>query len=246
MQEFVGSHQSTVETNFYGQGKEIYTNGNKTTPAFNPMQSIHTYSLEWTPTFIAWSIDGQLVRVAEAAKAGETYPQTPCYIKIGTWIGGGSTNSEETTKWAGGKVIWGDAPFKAWFKSVKVQDYGGGYSGAAEYTYGDQSGSWNSIKVKGGIKEDMPNSPSGNVFIELTSSSAPAPTSTSSSSSSTSSTTSTSSTKSTMTTPAPTTSNTTDSSAPKDTSKSNAGSTPSVTSLAIPLAFTLLVALFSM
>ncbi len=160
-QEFVGSHQSVAETNFYSKGVNDYTHSDKINVAFNPMTEVHTYTLDWTADYITYSIDGQIVRTAKPAEAngGSSWPQTPAQIRLGTWVGGGQNSPEGTTTWAGGKVDWSQGPFAAIYRSIKVTDYAGGFAGATEYSYGDKSGSWKSIKVKGGKESSMPGLP---------------------------------------------------------------------------------------
>jgi beta-glucanase (GH16 family) len=120
------------------------------------MAGVHTYTIEWTKELITFAIDGDIVRTATLGEAngGRVWPQTPAQVRLGTWAGGSASSPAGTAEWAGGRVDWGQAPFKAMYKSVKVTDYCGGHNGASEYVWGDRSGEWGSIQVKGGTKKD--------------------------------------------------------------------------------------------
>ena len=75
---------------------------------------------------------------------GKNYPQTPMYVKIGSWAGGDSTeNSNGTVEWAGGETNYKDGPFTMVVESIQVEDFSSGSS----YSYGDTTGSWESIKI---------------------------------------------------------------------------------------------------
>jgi beta-glucanase (GH16 family) len=124
------------------------------------MTGAHTYTLEWTPTFMKFSVDGQVLRQVTPADAknGLTWPQTPMRVKLGTWVGGKPPN-QGTIDWAGGLVDWSQAPFTGIYKSIKITDYGAGQTGAKEYVYGDASGAWQSIKIIGGTPSALPDAP---------------------------------------------------------------------------------------
>ncbi|KAH8896500.1 cell wall glucanosyltransferase Mwg2, partial [Thozetella sp. PMI_491] len=156
--EFVGSHQSVAETNFYSKGVNDYTHSDRINVSYNPMTDIHTYTLDWTPDYLTFSIDGQVVRMATPKEAndGATWPQTPAQVRLGTWVGGGADMPDGTKTWAGGPVDWSKGPFSAIYKSIKLTDYGAGIQGATEYSYGDHSGTWKSIKVQGGKEGKLP------------------------------------------------------------------------------------------
>lgn len=54
--------------------------------------------------------------------------------------------SDKLLAWAGGTTDYSAGPYTMYMKSISVTDYSTGTS----YTYGDQSGSWESIKSNGG------------------------------------------------------------------------------------------------
>jgi hypothetical protein len=148
--EFVGSHGSQVETNFFSKGTPKFNTYNQTIPVANTVGAFHTYTVEWTPESMVFSIDGAEVRRASAATAdgGKDWPQTPVRVKLGTWIAGNpKTQSQGTIDWSGGPVNMAAAPFLAYVKSVHVVDNSNGVAGAKEYVYKDNTGTRQSIEV---------------------------------------------------------------------------------------------------
>lgn len=155
--EWVGSDDGRAQTNYFAKGNTATYNRGGFSPVGNPLGSFHTYSIEWTSTAINWLIDNAVVRTvtpADAAASGNQYPQTPMQIKMGTWNAGTPDSAPGTREWAGGLTDFSKAPFNAYYKSITITDYAGGSKAASgnvkEYTYGDNSGSWQSIKVDGG------------------------------------------------------------------------------------------------
>jgi beta-glucanase (GH16 family) len=120
------------------------------------MEGLHTYSVEWTPDVIIYSIDGAELRRATPAEAedGKKWPQTPAMIKLGTWVGGKPGGAQGTIDWAGGLVHMDQAPFVGWYKEIRVTDYCGGKDQASQYVYSDASGTQSSIKVEGSTKDE--------------------------------------------------------------------------------------------
>ena len=116
-----------------------------------PQETFHTYTVEYTKDAMTWSIDGKSIRTVafNEAKGGSRFPQTPMRVKIGTWAGGDPDNDPGTIEWAGGETDYGAAPFTAYIKSVKIENE----NPASEYSYSDNSGSFESIKKEGG-KDD--------------------------------------------------------------------------------------------
>ena len=145
--EFLGSQSSQVQTNYFGKGMTGSYDRGTTVGCPNCGSQTNTFTIEWTSTQVVWQINGQTVRVLNAQDAASgQYPQTPLQIKIGAWAGGDSTNAPGVISWAGGPTDYSQGPFTMLVKSVKAQDYSTG----TQYTYGDNSGSWGSIKSNGG------------------------------------------------------------------------------------------------
>lgn len=155
--EWVGADNAQVQTNYFAKGNTKTYNRGGFSAVGSPLTSFHTYSIEWTADAIHWMVDGNTVRTvtpADAKSSGNEYPQTPMQIKLGTWNAGGPDSPPGTRDWAGGATDFSKAPFVAYYKNIKITDYAGGSKpasgGVKEYTYGDRSGSWQSIKVDGG------------------------------------------------------------------------------------------------
>jgi beta-glucanase (GH16 family) len=153
--EWLGSTDSSVESNFFGKGntttydRAVYHN------VATPVETFHVYTVDWTAQAIKWYIDGNLVRTLAyddpLALGGKNYPQTPMRIKMGNWVGCASVEAttdpktQGTCEWAGGAIDMSQAPFTMYVQSVTIEDYGSG----CEYTYGDMSGSYQSIVASG-------------------------------------------------------------------------------------------------
>jgi beta-glucanase (GH16 family) len=79
-------------------------------------QNVHTYTVDWQPDQLTWSIDGNVLRTLKKSDTwNETsgayhYPQTPSRIQLSLWPAGLSSNGEGTIEWAGGLVDW-DSPY---------------------------------------------------------------------------------------------------------------------------------------
>jgi beta-glucanase (GH16 family) len=149
--EWVGGDNTKVQTNYFSKGcNATYDRGGLTTVS-SPLTEYHTYTLKWTREKLEWIINGQVIRtlVADGLSGCAGYPQTPVRVKLGTWVAGKEGNSPGTIEWAGGLANFANAPFNAYYKSIRVQDFmgGGGAKEATEYQYTDRSGSWQSIKV---------------------------------------------------------------------------------------------------
>jgi beta-glucanase (GH16 family) len=149
--EWVGKDNTQVQTNYFSKGcTEVYDRGGFS-PVSNPIGDYHTYTIKWTRDRLDWIIDGTTVRtlMAKDAKGCSGYPQSPMQVKLGTWVAGKSSAAPGTIEWAGGLANFDSAPFNAYYKSIRVQDFmgGGDAKEATEYVYTDRTGSWQSIKV---------------------------------------------------------------------------------------------------
>ncbi|CAH2355185.1 probable glycosidase Crh1p [[Candida] railenensis] len=144
--ELFGTDTTQFQSNFFAKGYTgNYDRGQYITTSSDPTQNFHTYTLEWTKDSLIWSLDGSVVRTLLSTDP-KGFPQSPMYIMMGDWAGGDSTNAPGTIEWAGGATDYSQAPFTMYIKSVIVADYSTG----SEYSYGDTSGSWESIVAKGG------------------------------------------------------------------------------------------------
>ncbi|QKX62132.1 uncharacterized protein TRUGW13939_09289 [Talaromyces rugulosus] len=148
--EALGGQTTTIETNYFGKGNtETYDRA--TYPNVDsPQTQTHTYTIDWQKDAITWSVDGSVVRTLTAAAAGDYFPQTPMTLRIGIWAGGDPTEPEGTIEWAGGVTDFTKGPFTMYIESVTIKNANPGSS----YTYGDNSGSADSIKISGAGSPD--------------------------------------------------------------------------------------------
>ena len=143
--EFLGGDTTQVESNYFGKGNTTTYDRAIYYPVSSPQTTMHTYLIDWTSSRLIFSIDGVAVRTLnyQDADGGANYPQTPMRLKLGNWAGGASTEPAGTVEWAGGATDFGAAPFTMYVESVKINNA----NPAKEYTYGDKTGSWQSIKI---------------------------------------------------------------------------------------------------
>jgi len=131
--EWVGVDLESAQSNFYFQGITDYNNGENLTVS-NTVENEHTYTIDWQPDQITWSIDGKVGRTLKKSDTfNETtkqyhYPQTPSRVQLSLWPAGLSRNGEGTIEWAGGLVDW-DSPYMqngyyyAMIKDISIECY---------------------------------------------------------------------------------------------------------------------------
>lgn len=141
--EWLGGTATEVETNYFGKGNTSTYDRETYVQMADSQSDFHNYTIVWTKESTIWMIDGESVRTLAYADAngGDNYPQTPMRVKLGIWAGGDSSNSEGTIEWAGGETNYDDGPFTAYIQSVSITNY----NPAKSYTYGDLTGSYDSI-----------------------------------------------------------------------------------------------------
>lgn len=136
------------QNNYFGKG----VTGNYDRGQFfnmaSPQTQFHTYTTDWSPTQITWSVDGVVIRTltaAECAAKGSNYqyPQTPSKFQLGMWDGGDADANWGTVSWAGGYTDVSKAPYTMYVKSVSITNANPAWA----YNWTDQSGSWQSIQL---------------------------------------------------------------------------------------------------
>jgi len=144
--EWLGGDGTQVESNYFGKGNTTTYDRAIYHTVSTPQSEFHTYTIDWSKESIIWSIDGTEVRTLlyTDANGGANFPQTPMVVKMGNWDGGASTEGAGTIEWAGGLTDWSAAPFTMYVKSVTIEDAS---TGATSYTYGDMTGSYESIDI---------------------------------------------------------------------------------------------------
>lgn len=143
--EWLGGTATEVETNYFGKGNTSTYDRETYVQMADSQADFHNYTIVWTKETTTWMIDGESVRTLAYADAngGSNYPQTPMRVKLGIWAGGDPSNPEGTIQWAGGETDYNDGPFTAYIQSVSITNY----NPANSYTYGDLTGSYESIEL---------------------------------------------------------------------------------------------------
>ncbi|KAF6842576.1 glycosyl hydrolase family 16 [Colletotrichum musicola] len=161
--EFLGVKNDAL-SNYFGKGIQDWHNDGEHPVATSVHDEFHNYTCIWTKEQLEWWIDGNRVRVLKAEEANntQTYPQTPMRLSLGIWAGGDPRMAQGTREWAGGDTDYAAGPYTMYVKSAQVTDYSSG----KEYSFGDKSGSWESIKISEGnstVKEALLAEPSKSV-----------------------------------------------------------------------------------
>ena len=110
--EFVGKDLNTAQTNIYWQALPYYGNSANITNITDTFDDWHTYTVDWQPDYISWSVDGVVGRTKTRESTWNStsglynYPQTPSRIQISIWPGGASDQAPGTIAWAGGAINW--------------------------------------------------------------------------------------------------------------------------------------------
>jgi beta-glucanase (GH16 family) len=156
--EWLGADPEEVQTNYFGKGQTTTYNRGAFHAAPGSQAGYKKYTIDWTPDQIVWQIDGVTVRTLEPASANGQYPQSPMQVKFGAWSGGDPANAPGTIEWSRGPTDYTKGPFSMKVRSIMVQDYSTG----TQYVYGDQTGTWRSIKSVGGTIYSGGNKPIAN------------------------------------------------------------------------------------
>ncbi|KAH8130939.1 hypothetical protein FP744_10004217 [Trichoderma asperellum] len=168
--ELLGAFENQAQTNYFFDGQPLFNTYNTTYRLdSSSFVSSHTYGIDWTPTYINFSIDNvvrKTWRINDGAIPAYKWPQTPMQVKLGIWSVSSNGSDPGTVAWAGGLPNWSgrDAdqnPYRAYFKTLELEDYAGGCNetqrGAdIEYLYNERTNGWQNIQVKGCIKRTVP------------------------------------------------------------------------------------------
>ncbi|KAF9408712.1 hypothetical protein BGZ76_005807 [Entomortierella beljakovae] len=112
--EWVGKEPTNVQSNFYWRTpasmnpKDIdYSNTHHHQVNTNLSQGYQTYTIEWLPDKLTWSVNDQVVRTLLRSEVnGTKYPSSPSQIQFSVWDGG--LAEPETQAWAGGPTDWSE------------------------------------------------------------------------------------------------------------------------------------------
>lgn len=177
--EFVGTDVSHAQSNYYFQGvtdcksgepasrAQEMTDGVADTrsvklDASNTAQNTHTYTIDWKPDTITWSVDGKAMRTINRKDTFNSttnkynYPQTPSRVMLSLWPGGSPSNGQGTIDWAGGLIDWSspymqNGYYYAMVTDVTVQCYdppsGADKKGDKAYVYTDGAGTEDKVSI---------------------------------------------------------------------------------------------------
>lgn len=165
----LGAFDNQAQSNYYYDGQALFNTFNTTYQlSSSSFDAFHEYTVEWTDTFLKFSIDGAVRKTWHVGHTtspdtipAHKWPQTPMQLKIGIWAVNGSTADAGEIAWAGGLPKWDKKyPFTAYFNKVEVQDYKGWCEdvnpGYVEYQYDERTKGWQDVKVLGCKKRRAP------------------------------------------------------------------------------------------
>ncbi len=141
--EFMGGNVTHAETNFFGKGIQNYHNAylppRRQRCAGRLPQLYHRLDQGWYGLLHRYSKGPQ-----PAPSGCRQLPSDPHAIvarHLGRWR---SQARRGVRDWAGGTTDYSKGPYTMYVKTVQVTDFSSG----KEYSYGDQTGSWQSIQIK--------------------------------------------------------------------------------------------------
>jgi hypothetical protein len=145
--EWLGGRPAQTQSNYFGKGNTSTYDRAQWVASADTQGSVHNYTITWSSSATTWYIDDKAIRTLAYADAlgGKNYPQTPMNVRVGIWAGGDKGNDEGTIEWAGGLTDYANGPYTMVLEKIEVVNEMPGSS----YTYGDMSGSWESIEIEG-------------------------------------------------------------------------------------------------
>lgn len=108
--EILGKDTTKLEVNYFTAGV-----GNHSTIidlGFDAALDFHNYAFEWSPTFIKWYVDGQLVHTETGSRG--PLPTNPGHIMVNFWAGANAAEQYWT-----GKFIYPGSPVRAYYDWIK-------------------------------------------------------------------------------------------------------------------------------
>lgn len=142
-----------MQSNYFFDGRPIYNQFADTYNLdFSTTSDFHTYTIEWSDKFLIFSVDGKELKTWRYGDIpGEQWPQLPMQVKVGVWAVTEDSEPGEI-EWAGGVPDWEiDAPFMAYYRTLKVQDAAAfchGKTGDISYVW-NEGAQWEDIRVMG-------------------------------------------------------------------------------------------------
>lgn len=96
--------------------------------ASNTESTMHTYTIDWQPDSLTWSVDGKVLRTKNRNETYNSttgqyhYPQSPSRIQLSLWPAGASSNAQGTIDWAGGAIDWNSPYMQNGYYYAMVKD----------------------------------------------------------------------------------------------------------------------------
>jgi beta-glucanase (GH16 family) len=162
--EFVGKDLYTAQTNIYWEALPYYGNSGNISNITDTYDDWHTYTVDWSPDQIQWSVDGVVGRTKTRASTWNStsglynYPQTPARVQLSVWPGGASSQAPGTIAWAGGPIDWSspDIQQSGYYymqvSKVEIDCYnppsGAAGSGSVSYIYNSDTTSFLNTSVE--------------------------------------------------------------------------------------------------
>ncbi|KAG6812876.1 hypothetical protein H0H92_015804 [Tricholoma furcatifolium] len=127
--EFPGNKTLEGQTNYFWQGyvPTGQNNGGVSNISTDSYENFHDYTFDWQPTYLAWGIDGQIVRTVHQNETVDKegvyhFPNTPARIQLSIWPAGIASSAAGTVIWGGGMIDWQDPDYlSAGYFDVVVQ-----------------------------------------------------------------------------------------------------------------------------
>ncbi|KAI7880981.1 concanavalin A-like lectin/glucanase [Lichtheimia hyalospora FSU 10163] len=124
--ELLGGDPNHVQTNYFWGHEVLYTvnGGFHDVPGGAVYDSLHTYTIDWSPERIQWFVDGNLVRTRERKDTCDAsgvckFPSEPARIQIGLWDG---SIESGTAQWSRGPIDWeAHSSISAYIKSIESE-----------------------------------------------------------------------------------------------------------------------------
>ena len=152
-------NRRTTDRRTDNQEKNLSVSGSDT------FSSYHTYTVDWQPDQLTWSVDGNVMRTLKKSDTFNKtdnqyhYPQTPARVQLSLWPAGLSKNGQGTVDWAGGLINWNaqdpskNGYYYSMYSNVSVECYqapqGASASGNTSYVFTDNKGLQSSVAITG-------------------------------------------------------------------------------------------------
>lgn len=108
--EILGKDTTKLETNYFTDG----VGGHSTVIdlGFDASLDFHDYAFEWSPSYIKWYVDGQLIHTENGSRG--PLPSLPGRIMVNMWAGANAAEQYWT-----GKFIYPGSPVRAYYDWIK-------------------------------------------------------------------------------------------------------------------------------